>query len=317
VIVTVTLNPSLDLTYALAEDELGQIEVHRARTITVEASGKGVNVSRALHAAGVATIAVLPEGGQTGQHLGDLLAAGGLEHVPVPVGGQTRINTSLLLANGQTVKVNGPGAPMARPDLDRLLDVLATVLGTPGGEDGERWLAICGSLPPGLAPDVVGELVDLAHRHTAHCVVDVSGPTLVVAARAKADLLAPNRLELGELVGSDVATAAIPDVADAARRLAADSGMELLVSMGGEGAIHTDGTQVLHGSGPVLVPVNTAGAGDAFLAGWLAGPGSPQDRMTRALGWGRSACLSPTTVDRAPGTRGVDGITVTTIHPRA
>jgi 1-phosphofructokinase len=106
-------------------------------------------------------------------------------------------------------------------------------------------------------------------------------------------------------------------VADAARRLAADSGMELLVSMGGEGAIHTDGTQVLHGSGPVLVPVNTAGAGDAFLAGWLAGPGSPQDRMTRALGWGRSACLSPTTVDRAPGTRGVDGITVTTIHPRA
>jgi 1-phosphofructokinase len=128
VIVTVTLNPSLDLTYALAEDELGQIEVHRARTITVEASGKGVNVSRTLHAAGVATIAVLPEGGQTGQHLGDLLAAEGLEHVPVPVGGHTRINTSLLLANGQTVKVNGPGAPMARPDLDRLLDILATVL---------------------------------------------------------------------------------------------------------------------------------------------------------------------------------------------
>jgi 1-phosphofructokinase len=317
VIVTVTLNPSLDLTYALAEDKLGEIEVHRARTISVEASGKGVNVSRTLHAAGLSTIAVLPEGGQTGQHLGDLLAAERLEHIAVPVGGQTRINTSLLLANGQTVKVNGPGAPLARPDLDQLLGVLATVLSPPDEQDRERWLAICGSLPPGVAPDMVGELVDLAHRHSVRCVVDVSGPPLIVAARARADLLAPNRIELGELVGSNVATAALPHVADAARRLAADSGIELLVSMGSEGAIHTDGTHVLHGSGPTLVPVNTAGAGDAFLAGWLARPGSHEDRMTRALAWGRSACLSPTTVDRAPGSRGVDGITVTTIHPQA
>jgi len=316
VIVTVTLNPSLDLTYALAESTLGEIDVHRAETSSVEASGKGVNVSRTLHMAGVATVAVLPAGGQTGQHVGDLLAAERVEHVAVPVRGETRINTSLLLATGQTVKVNGPGTPLARTDLDQLLGTLGTVLTGLDDDGGEDWLALCGSLPPGLAPDVVGEFVHLAHRHAVRCAVDVSGPPLAAALRAKADLLAPNRLELGELVGADVATAEIPAVAEAAGRLAADSGTELLVSMGSEGALHTDGIQVLHGSGPALVPVNTAGAGDAFLAGWLAMPGTPQERMARALAWGRSACLSVTTVDGAPGTRGVDGITVTAINPR-
>lgn len=313
-IVTLTLNPSLDLTYALAEDTLGAIEVHRARTSSLEASGKGVNVSRALHAAGVPSIAVLPAGGRTGHHLGELLEAEGLRHVSVPVTGETRINTSLLLASGQTVKVNGPGEALPRPDLDRLLDVLASVLATAPEDGTERWLAICGSLPPSLAPDVVGEFVDLAHRHTFRCAVDISGPPLAVAVRAHADLLAPNRLELGELVGVDVAEAALPDLARAALLLAADHAIELIVSMGSEGAIHTDGTQVLHGSGPALVPVNTAGAGDALLAGWLAEPGTPHERMARALAWGRSACLSPTTVDRAPGTRGLDGITVTAIN---
>ncbi|HET7397342.1 MAG TPA: 1-phosphofructokinase family hexose kinase [Intrasporangium sp.] len=315
-IVTVTLNPSLDLTYALGEAPLGEVDVHRAETSSLEASGKGVNVSRALHLAGVATVAVFPAGGQTGRHVGDLLAAAGVEHVAVPVQGETRINTSLLLGSGQTVKVNGPGTPLARADVETLLGTLETVLTGVDRHAGESWLALCGSLPPGMAPDVVGEFVHLAHRYAVRCAVDVSGPALRAALRAKADLLAPNRLELGELVGADMAAAGIPAVAEAAGRLAADYGTELLVSLGSDGAVHTDGIEALHGSGPALVAVNTAGAGDAFLAGWLAVPGAPRERMARALAWGRSACLSATTVDPAPGTRGVDGITVSTINQR-
>jgi 1-phosphofructokinase len=314
-IVTATLNPSLDLTYDLAEPTLGEVDVHRARTATIEASGKGVNVSRTLHMAGVATTAVLPVGGQTGRHLADLLAAERVDHVTVPGKGETRINTSLLLASGQTVKVNGPGAALERADVDRLLGAVESVLARFDGDAGERWVALCGSLPPQLAPDVVAEVVELAHRHGARCAVDASGPPLAAALDAGADLLAPNRLELGELLGADVAAAGITAVAAAAADLAAERGTALLVSMGSEGAIHADGARVLHGGGPALVPVNTAGAGDAFLAGWLAMPGTPQQRMTRAVAWGRSACLSVNTVDRAPGTRGTDGITVTTLNP--
>lgn len=312
-IVTVTLNPGLDLTYALDEARLGDVDVHRARSTSVEASGKGVNVSRTLHAAGVGTRAVLPAGGGTGRHLLELLAAEDLDHVGVGVEGETRINTSLLLAGGSTVKVNGPGTPLAAEEVGRLLGTVEECLVADPGP--ERWLAICGSLPPGVSPSVVGDLVELAHRHTARCAADVSGEALTEALRAGADLLAPNRLELGEIVGSDVDTAPVAEVAAAAHGVAAERGVELLVSMGGDGAVHTDGSTALHGSGPVLVPVNTAGAGDAFLSGWLAGPGRPAERMARALAWGRSACLSATTVDPTPGRRGTEGIIVTTITP--
>lgn len=95
-----------------------------------------------------------------------------------------------------------------------------------------------------------------------------------------------------------------------ARDLARPSGAELLVSLGRDGALWTDGRQVLHGWGPVLTPVNTAGAGDALLAGWLVDAPTPRDRLARAVAWGRSACLAPTTVDPHPGRLGVDGISV-------
>ncbi|MEI2776846.1 MAG: 1-phosphofructokinase family hexose kinase [Tetrasphaera sp.] len=314
-IVTVTLNPSLDLTYTLSEFRLGQVDVHRAETTTLEASGKGVNVSRTLALAGVATTAVLPIGGRTGDHLRDLLVADGLACATVDVPGETRINTSLLLSSGVTVKVNGPGAPLSREAIDAVLAAAGQALDA-AGDTPERWLAVCGSFPPGVAPDVVTEFVDLAHRHTAQVVVDISGPALNAAWIAGADLLAPNSLELGELIGKDLGDADAAQVAAAAAELARTSGTEFLVSMGSRGAVFASHTTVLHGLGPALTPVNTAGAGDAFLSGWLAAQGTLPDRMRRALAFGRSACLSPHTVDPHPGTHGVDGLTVHEIIPQ-
>lgn len=316
-IVTVTLNPSLDLTYALSEPALGAVDVHRAVSATVEASGKGVNVSLTLRRAGHNTVAVLPVGGATGRHLAELLAAEQLAHATVPVPGDTRINTSLLLGSSRTIKVNGPGTELRSGDVDRLLGEVATVLSRLGrsasGPDEPSWLAVCGSLPPGVAPTVMGALVDLAHGHAVRCVADVSGPALGAALAAGADLLAPNGLELGQLLGVDLHAAPLVDIARAAVGVARAEGPELLVSLGADGALFTDGSSILHGSGPVLVPVNTAGAGDAFLAGWLAVPGTSEERMARALAFGRSACLSPHTVDPHPGSQGRDGITVTNV----
>lgn len=316
-IVTVTLNPSLDLTYIVAEPSLGTVDVHRATASTVEASGKGVNVSRTLSRAGFASIAVLPAGGATGQHLADLLGGEGVGHEVVPVLGNTRINTSLLLASGKTIKVNGPGTALQPTDLERLLELLGEILQSQlrvRQGDEELWLAVCGSLPPGVGAEIVGELVELAHRHGARCAADVSGPALAAAVTARADLLAPNSLELGDLLAIDLYSAGVTAVARAATGLAESLGRDLLVSMGPDGALFADGSQALWGTGPVLVPVNTAGAGDAFLAGWLAVAGAPEQRMRRGLAFGRSACLSPHTVDPQPGTKGLDGISVQHIN---
>jgi 1-phosphofructokinase len=67
--------------------------------------------------------------------------------------------------------------------------------------------------------------------------------------------------------------------------------------------MYADGPRVLHATAPPLTPVNTAGAGDALLAGWLSSTGDVDFQLATAVRWGRSGCLSPTTVDSRPGTR--------------
>jgi 1-phosphofructokinase len=108
--------------------------------------------------------------------------------------------------------------------------------------------------------------------------------------------LAPNRLELAE-VGPTAATATtVEHLAAVTAEIAWERATSLLVSLGGDGALFTDGDVVVHGHGPALTPVNTAGAGDALLSGWLAQAGAPADRMARAIRWSRAACLAATTV---------------------
>jgi 1-phosphofructokinase len=138
---------------------------------------------------------------------------------------------------------------------------------------------------------------------------------LAAAISAGADLLAPNRLELAEVDPRAAATDNPDDLAAIAESIARRTGTSLLVSIGEDGALFTDGHSLVHGWGPELTPVNTAGAGDALLSGWLAEPGPPADRMARAIRWSRAACLAATTVAEAlvnsatPG----DGVTVRTL----
>lgn len=314
-IVTLTLNPGLDLTYTLSESSVGEVDVHRATTATMEASGKGVNVSRALHANGFRTIAVLPLGGATGHHLSELLDSEGVAHRSVVQAAPTRVNTTMAVTGGGTAKVNGPGGRLTGADLAALRVEVASAL--QDVTDDELWLAVCGSLPPGVDPSVVRELVDLAHVHGARCALDASGEALKAAVSAGADLLAPNRRELAEVDPRAASVDSLADLATVAEGISRDTGAHLLVSLGEDGALFADGDVVVHGHGPHLTPVNTAGAGDALLSGWLAAAGSPADRMARAVRWGRAACLSPTTV--APALTdppdSTEGITVETLRP--
>jgi 1-phosphofructokinase len=313
-IVTLTLNPGLDLTYTLTESSVGQVDVHRAATATLEASGKGVNVSRALHVNGIETIAVLPLGGSTGHHLAELLDTEGVTHRSVEQRADTRVNTTLAASGGHTAKVNGPGGPLTGADLDALKAEVSIAL-REGRSGSEVWLAVCGSLPPGLDPAMVGDLVALAHANGARCALDASGEALVAAISAGADLLAPNRIELTEVDPRAAATVVLEDLAALAGSIARDTGTSLLVSLGEDGALFTDGHSLVHGYGAELTPVNTAGAGDALLSGWLAESGPPADRMARAIRWSRAACLSATTVAPAlvESTTSGDDITVQTL----
>ncbi|MGB5953675.1 MAG: PfkB family carbohydrate kinase, partial [Ornithinimicrobium sp.] len=277
-IITLTLNPGLDQTYSLSESDLGQVDVHRATASTMEASGKGVNISRALHLNSTETLAVYPVGGPTGRHLSELLDIEGVPRRDVPAQSTTRVNTTMALSTGTTVKVNGPGGALTHDELNSLTrEVTSALQESVGGED--VCLAICGSLPPGADSAQLAEFVSLAHRHGATCAVDASGEALAAAVSAGADLIAPNRLELGEVYPQVADTESISELAVVAAQIARDTGVSLLISLGADGALYTDGQSALHGTGTKIAAVNTAGAGDALLAGWLAGPASPHARL--------------------------------------
>jgi 1-phosphofructokinase len=313
VIVTVTPSPSLDLTYVLPAALDPDTEVHRARTSSIEASGKGVNVSRALARMGVPTIAVLPVAGATGRQLLDLLDADGVQHRAVEQSGMTRVNTSVLQP-GRTTKVNAPVRPVTIAETDMLVAATAGALAHAREADpgSAHWLAVCGSLAGGRAEDVLRRLVATAHAAGARCAVDTSSGALAAAVRAGADLLSPNAVELADLVGPDQAFATGDGVdpgiaADAAAGVARATGGQVLVSLGPQGAVWTDGVEARHAAGPSIQPQNTAGAGDALLAGWLAGPvgAGPssaesgeqgEQRLARGVAWGTATCLSPGTV---------------------
>lgn len=300
-IITVTPNPALDLTYSLPATG-HQVDVHRATKSTLEASGKGVNVSRALCNAGLPTCAVLPAGGPAGRALVELLDDDGVPHRVARQSGETRINTTAVRPGGDTLKVNGPGATLTDDETrDLLRETMQALDDAQGHAEGSLWVAVCGSLPPAVGPDFVVELVELAHRYGAKCAVDASGDALAAGLTAGADLLAPNRFELSGVSPSIPSEGPVEVLADAARELSLQTGTALLISMGPEGALYTDGRQTLHGRGPALTPVNTAGAGDALLAGWLAADGESNVRLAQAITWGRSACLADTTVDPRPG----------------
>ncbi len=297
--------------------------MQRADSVTLEASGKGVNVSRALRAAGVRTCAVAPVAGATGRHLVELLARDGVPHLSVDQDGSTRVNTSALHPGGVTLKLNGPGNALSPAQQNALVERAAAAIDEAlvavEGRADDVWLAVCGSLPPDVRPDIVRRLIAVAREAGVRCAVDASGDALAAALDEPAHLLAPNRVELGE-VSPDVRAAppGVEGLARAAARLARRRDVELLVSLGASGALWTDGRRTLHAVGPALTPVNTAGAGDALLAGWLAGTDPPEQRLARAVRWGRSACLSATTVDPHPGAGDVAHIRVQSLgspHP--
>ncbi|MFI5958753.1 1-phosphofructokinase family hexose kinase [Cryptosporangium sp. NPDC051539] len=288
-ILTVTPNPSLDRTFVLNGLRLG--ELNRASTDTVEGSGKGVNVARVLHAAGVRTGIVLPAGGPEGAQLATLLEAEGLTYRVVATDAPVRTNVTLL-EPGRTTKVNAPGAALTPADADALVAAVEDLA------HGADWVVCCGSLPPDTPAELIARIVEAGRRAGAQTAVDASGPALLAAAEAGPDVLAPNADELSELTGRVFPPGGRPLVRaalDAAHTLAGDTGGGVLVSLGPDGAVWVDPESALHGSVTPVTPVNTAGAGDALLAGWLAGPPEPDGRLRNAVAWGTAACLLPST----------------------
>lgn len=322
-IITVTPAPSLDRTYYAPRFAEGH--VNRACSSEVEASGKGVNVSRSLAAVGAPTVAVLPLGGAEGRQLAELLTLDEVPFLAVSTDVATRTNTTLAVTGRPTTKMNAPAPALPTQVWTELRSVVEDLLRQYPG----AWLLCSGSVPEG-ADAVPAELVELARRRGARSAVDSSGGPLAAAIAASPDLIAPNHLELAELLEVDPALLD-PDGADRAdgpplvgtaagwaRQLATRTGGAVLATLGAAGAVYADAGGSWHAVAPPIVPVNTVGAGDALLAGFLsvagrddAGhPADPGGALATAVAWGTSACAMPGTSGDVAQGADVSAVTV-------
>lgn len=290
-IVTLTPNPSVDRTVEV--DALVRGAVLRASGGRVDPGGKGINVSRALAAHGIATCAVLPSGGAEGAQLAGLLLAAGLTVREVPIAGAVRANVSVVEPDGTVTKLNEAG-PTLSPD-----EVTAVVEATVAAAAGSTWVVLSGSLPPGC-PD--GLYAELLRRLPAATVVDSSGAPLELALPGRPALVKPNREELAEVSGRVVST--VGEAVGAARALLGRGARSVLASLGSDGAVLVEAGGSWYGESPVDSPVSSVGAGDATLAGFLAGGGHGPAALREALAFGAAAVRLPGS--RMPGPADLD-----------
>jgi len=289
-ITTVTANPSVDRTVNIDRWDRGA--VIRATQASSEAGGKGINISLALVAAGLPSRAVFPQGGTEGREIADQVTAAGVEAVPVPITGRTRTNVSVVEADGSVTKLNEPGPTLTSADVDELVDAAVSAA------TGATWLVTSGSLPPGAPDDLYTRIIRAVGGTNVRVAVDTSGEPLASVLEAGPALLKPNHIELGDLVGRRLQT--IGETLEAARLLLGRGVEQILVSLGADGALLVSGETEVYGQADPPVVRNTVGAGDALLAGYLAGGASGSESLSTAFGWACAAVRSEQTAMERP-----------------
>ncbi|MFJ3438168.1 1-phosphofructokinase [Streptomyces cyaneofuscatus] len=294
-ILTVTPNPSLDRTYELPDLVRGT--VLRATADRVDPGGKGVNVSRAVAAAGHRTVAVAPMGGPEGALLARLLGEHGIEAAGIPVTGSTRINVTLVEPDGTLTKINATGPELTAAEAEDVLEAVRT------RSASADWIACCGSLPRGLPPQWYAELVARSHRAGARIALDTSGAALTAALREGPDVIKPNAQELAEAVGRPLAT--VGDALKAAEELRERGAGAVLASLGADGQLLVEASGAYFAAARVAAVRSNVGAGDASLAGFLTAGGQGPGALVSAVAHGAAAVqlagsLMPTPADLDP-----------------
>jgi len=263
-IVTVTLNTAIDKTLSVPNFRLGRR--HRTVEQTTMPGGKGVNVARVLKTLGQPVIATGLAGGATGTRIVDQLTQLSVLSDFVRIGEESRTNTAVIdPTNGEQTEINERGPAVSSTEMELFRDKLLYLA------RGADVVVFAGSLPRGVDNAIYAQLIKDLRKLGVQTVVDADGEPMRMAVRAEPDVISPNVIEAEELVGHEFN--------DDEDRIIA---VREMVSLGAREAIMTlpDGcvASIVVNGGPVLhrvwiesrEAVAAVGAGDAFLAGFVA-----------------------------------------------
>ncbi|MGK9415573.1 1-phosphofructokinase [Pseudomonas cedrina] len=267
-ILTLTLNPALDLTVRLPHLEPGA--VNRSETLLTHAAGKGVNVAQVLADLGHH----LSVGGFLGaanpEAFDALIARRGFGDAFIRVPGETRSNIKIAEQDGRVTDINAPGPLVSEQAQKDLLKMIAII-----GPEFDA-VVVAGSLPRGVSPQwfqaMLQQLKDLGLK----VALDTSGEALRAGLQAGPWLVKPNTEELAEVLGNPT---------DAITQLHQQGVEHVVVSDGAAGVTWYSSGATLHATPPKVEVASTVGAGDSLLAGMLHGllsGDTPEHTLRRA-----------------------------------
>lgn len=265
-IYTVTLNPSLDYIVSVEDFQLGR--TNRTDSELLLPGGKGINVSMVLKNLGLDSTALGFTAGFTGRAIAEMLADMGVHTGFIHSNeGLSRIN--FKLKNIEGTEVNGRGPAVGADKLSLLMERFEAV-----GEGDV--LVLAGSIPSSVPEDIYSGILEKVQGSGMLAVVDAAGDLLVNALAYRPFLVKPNNYELGELFGVRLATR--EEVVPYGRKLQKMGARNVLVSMAGAGAVLVAEDGGIYGApAPEGTLVNSVGAGDSMVAGFLFGWLSRQD----------------------------------------
>lgn len=289
-IATLTMNPSIDLStsveYVIADHKL------RCKSLQRESGGGGINVSRAIHRLGGASIAMYPAGGPAGQMLQTLLDQEGLKHHPISIEGWTRENFMILEeATGQQFRFGMPGPPLYEAEWEQCLNEILSINPKPD------YVVSSGSLPPGVPKDFYALLAQKVKNLQSRLIVDTSGEELRLAVEPGVYMLKLNMRELGELAGQKIKDESQQEAV--AMEIVENGQSELVVvSLGAGGALLVSKEGYERFRAPTVPIRSKVGAGDSMVAGIvlsLARGKSLRDAIRFGIAAGSAAVMTPGT----------------------
>ena len=260
-VVTVTINPAIDQTVVIPNFAAGA--VNRVQSVQLDPGGKGINVASFLSDFGQPATVTGFLGADNDEIFRRFFARKGIEDRCVRIAGQTRIGVKISdEVQRQTTDINFPGQAPSPADIEHLFAILRELA------TSCEWFVLSGSIPAGVSAGIYREMVTMLSGKKV--VLDTSGEGFRQAVAAGPWLVKPNVDELGEFAGERLPTPAA--IVQVARALVQRHGISsVVVSMGQEGAIFVEGQETVWAVPPSVEVKSTVGAGDAMVAGIVAG----------------------------------------------
>lgn len=259
-IYTITFNPAIDYISQVDNFEIGKI--NRTRTEKILPGGKGLNVSIVLKNLGVENTALGFIAGFTGKELKKEIEEKGINTEFIEVKeGFTRINVKI--SSNEETALNGNGPKITDKDIEKLLEKIKVI-------NKENMVIISGNIPKGINKKIYEIICEELEKNGVTFIVDATQELLINILKYKPFLIKPNKEELEETFKIKIQTK--DDIIIHAKKLQQMGAINVLISLGGDGAILvTAQNEIYYSKAPKGKIVNTVGAGDSMVAGFIAG----------------------------------------------